>query len=58
MVAGASAGNSRADATTLSGNIFDEAMRGYDVGFFDDESIRVECASNPFEVKVLPMSLV
>jgi len=28
----------------------------YDLGFFDDESIRVECAPNPFEVKVLPMS--
>jgi hypothetical protein len=28
----------------------------YDLGFVDDESIRVECAPNPFEVKVLPMS--
>ena len=28
----------------------------YDLGFFDDESTRVECAPNPFEVKVLPMS--
>jgi hypothetical protein len=28
----------------------------YDLGFFDDESLRVECAPNPFEVKVSPMS--
>jgi putative transposase len=28
----------------------------YDLGFFDDETERVECAPNPFEAKVLPMS--
>ncbi len=28
----------------------------YDLGFFDHEAGRVECAQNPFEVKVLPMS--
>ena len=28
----------------------------YDLGFFDDESIRVECAPNPFNAKVLPTS--
>ena len=28
----------------------------YDLGFFDHESVRVECAPNPFEAKVLPMS--
>ena len=28
----------------------------YDLGFFDSETTRVECAQNPFEAKVLPMS--
>ena len=28
----------------------------YDLGFFDSESGRVECAENPFGAKVLPMS--
>ena len=28
----------------------------YDLGFFDHESSRFECAVNPFEAKVLPMS--
>ena len=28
----------------------------YDLGFFDNESCRVECADNPFGAKVLPMS--
>jgi putative transposase len=27
----------------------------YDLGFFDNESCRVEAAENPFGVKVLPM---
>jgi putative transposase len=27
-----------------------------DLGFFDHETGRVECAQNPFEAKVLPMS--
>jgi putative transposase len=30
----------------------------YDLGFFDDEVGRVECAENPFNAKVLPMSPV
>ncbi len=30
----------------------------YDLGFFDHEVGRVECAPNPFETKVLPMSPV
>jgi putative transposase len=30
----------------------------YDLGFFDDEFTRVECAPNPFHAKVLPMSPV
>jgi putative transposase len=28
----------------------------YDLGFFDHETGRVECAQNPFEPKVSPMS--
>ena len=28
----------------------------YDLGFFDNETGRVECAENPFNAKVLPMS--
>lgn len=28
----------------------------YDLGFFDDQEFRVECAPNPFGAKVLPMS--
>jgi putative transposase len=28
----------------------------YDLGFFDHEIGRVECADNPFEAKLLPMS--
>ncbi len=28
----------------------------YDLGFFDDESTHFECAPNPFDAKVLPMS--
>jgi putative transposase len=28
----------------------------YDLGFFDDQCCRVECAPNPFGAKVLPMS--
>ena len=28
----------------------------YDLGFFDDQCSRVECAPNPFTAKVLPMS--
>jgi putative transposase len=30
----------------------------YDLGFFDHETGRVECAPNPFETQVLPMSPV
>ena len=28
----------------------------YDLGFFDHETGRVECAQNPFSAKVLPVS--
>ena len=30
----------------------------YDLGFFDHETGRVECAPNPFQAQVLPMSPV
>jgi len=30
----------------------------YDLGFFDDETCRLEPAKNPFEAAVLPMSPV
>ena len=30
----------------------------YDLGFFDHESNRFECADSPFAAKVLPMSSV
>jgi putative transposase len=30
----------------------------YDLGFFDNETCRIECAHNPFGAKVLPMSPV
>ena len=30
----------------------------YDLGFFDDETCRLESAENPFGAKVLPMSPV
>jgi putative transposase len=30
----------------------------YDLGFFDDETCRLESAHNPFEPTVLPMSPV
>jgi hypothetical protein len=32
------------------------SFMGYDLGFFDDETCRLESAINPFEAKVLPMS--
>ncbi|MGB6604523.1 MAG: hypothetical protein WBE65_09550 [Steroidobacteraceae bacterium] len=28
----------------------------YDLGFFDDQCTRVECAPSPFTARVLPMS--
>ena len=40
----------------ISENIWLVSFMQYDLGFFDHESVRVECAPNPFEAKVLPMS--
>jgi hypothetical protein len=31
------------------------SFMNYDLGFFDSESGRVECAPNPFDAKVSPM---
>ena len=39
----------------VSENVWLVSFMQYDLGFFDHESIRVECAPNPFEAKVLPM---
>jgi putative transposase len=40
----------------VSDNIWLISFMHYDLGFFDHESTRVECAPNPFGAKVLPMS--
>ena len=32
------------------------SFMNYDLGFFEDETGRLESASNPFEAKLLPMS--
>ena len=37
-------------------NIWLVSFMHYDLGFFDHETGRVECADNPFGVKLLPMS--
>jgi len=39
----------------ISEKIWLVSFMHYDLGFFDHESVRVECAPNPFEAKVLPM---
>jgi putative transposase len=41
--------------TEVSEKIWLVSFMDYDLGFFDHESGRVECAENPFGVKVLPM---
>jgi putative transposase len=40
----------------VSENIWLVSFMHYDLGFFDHESSRFECAENPFDAKVLPMS--
>jgi hypothetical protein len=39
----------------VSEKIWLVSFMNYDLGFFDSESGRVECAPNPFDVKVSPM---
>ena len=41
--------------TEVSEKIWLVSFMNYDLGFFDHESGRVECAENPFGAKVLPM---
>jgi hypothetical protein len=42
----------------VSEKIWLVTFMNYDLGFFDHEQGRVECAKNSFEAKVLPMSPV
>jgi putative transposase len=42
----------------VADNVWLISFMHYDLGFFDHESGRVECAPNPFDAKVLPMSPV
>jgi putative transposase len=39
----------------IADNVWLVSFMDYDLGFFDHECLRVECAPNPFEAKVLPM---
>ena len=41
--------------TQVSEKIWLVSFMQYDLGFFDHESGRVECAPNPFGAKVLPV---
>ena len=40
----------------IADHIWLVSFMDYDLGFFDDQECRVECAPNPFGAKVLPMS--
>jgi len=40
----------------VSDKIWLVSFMKYDLGFFDQEAGRVECAENPFGARVLPMS--
>ena len=42
----------------VSDRIWLVSFMNYDLGFFDDETCRLESANNPFEPRVLPMSPV
>jgi putative transposase len=39
----------------IADNIWLISFMSYDLGFFDHQSGRVECAPNPFSAKLLPM---
>jgi hypothetical protein len=41
--------------TEVSDKIWLVSFMKYDLGFFDHETGRVECAENPFGAKLLPM---
>ena len=40
----------------ISDKIWLVTFMDYDLGFFDDETCRLEPIANPFEAKLLPMS--
>jgi putative transposase len=42
----------------VADNVWLVSFMQYDLGFFDHQCSRVECAPNPFDAKVLPMSPV
>jgi putative transposase len=42
----------------VADTIWPASFMDYDLGFFDEDEIRVEPAENPFAPKVLPMSSV
>jgi putative transposase len=46
----------RVGVREVTENIWLVSFMHYDLGFFDHESGRIECAPNPFAAKVLPMS--
>jgi hypothetical protein len=46
----------RVGVREVSENIWLVSFMHYDLGFFDHETGRVECAPKPFAAKVLPMS--
>jgi len=42
----------------VSDKIWLVSFMDYDLGFFDHQTCRIECADNPFDAKVLPISPV
>jgi putative transposase len=42
--------------TQIGDRVWLVSFMQYDLGYFDDETIRVELIENPFGSKVLPMS--
>ena len=49
---------SRGVVKQVADRVWMVSFMDYDLGFFDDETGRIECADNPFGAKVLPMSPV
>ena len=48
----------RVGVKQLADQVWLVSFMDYDLGFFDNETCRIECAENPFDAKVLPMSPV
>ena len=42
----------------VADRVWQVSFMDYDLGFFDDETCRLEPGDNPFQAKVLPMSPV